>query len=175
MNNNKYYTPDISEFYVGFEYEELEFIYTDKGWYTAKEQKWLHKVYKGNDYIESYYLNEQVKRSLFTNSIRVKYLDKSDVEELGFEETESMISGYDHFELHPIFKETNSKGKEVDIQKYFGIYVNRKDYRFVLIYGGSFNNAHPNTDTYRFKGIIKNKSELKQVLRMIGITDDKQS
>ena len=44
--DDKYYVPQIEEFHLGFEYEEIEFIYTDKGWYESKEQKWTKKIFK---------------------------------------------------------------------------------------------------------------------------------
>ena len=80
----EYYTPTIDEFHVGFEYEEEDTIYTDKGWYTKKSNVFKKCVYGNDSYIQNYYLNERVKRNLFVNKIRVKYLDKDDIEELGF-------------------------------------------------------------------------------------------
>ena len=36
MENNKYYTPEINEFYVGFEYEYRgDRIPNPEGWYSA--------------------------------------------------------------------------------------------------------------------------------------------
>tara|TARA_R110000764_G_scaffold234790_6_gene328888 strand:- start:199 stop:606 length:408 start_codon:yes stop_codon:yes gene_type:complete len=69
---NKYYTPEIEEFHVGFEYE----FRTLKGW--DKE------VMSWNDY-PSYagdYIGEAIKE---TDGIRVKYLDQEDIESFGFE------------------------------------------------------------------------------------------
>ena len=74
--DNKYYQPKIEEFHVGFEYE----IYEDFDYYT--EKTWHKQFYGKNgtnhenmDYVHENYLDK----------IRVKYLDKQDIEDLGFE------------------------------------------------------------------------------------------
>lgn len=64
--DNKYYTPEITEFYVGFEYE----IRIGSKWNPAICQG---HIPIGNKTLEDLY--------------RVKYLSKEDIEELGWEET----------------------------------------------------------------------------------------
>ena len=62
MENNLYYTPEISEFHVGFEYEVF-----DK----------LHNIWnKENNFF--------LQQGDFKDEIRVKYLDQFDIESLGF-------------------------------------------------------------------------------------------
>ena len=73
MENNLYYTPEISEFYVGFEYEEYQFLTRD--WKTVKCE-----FIKPNTTIDPKWF-------------RVKTLEQSDIESLGWE-----------------FKETNNNG-----------------------------------------------------------------
>jgi hypothetical protein len=152
MSENKYYTPIIEEFRVGFEYQELEFIYTDKGWYTAKEQKWLNKVFEATNYMESYYLTERVKRNMWTSSIRVKYLDQTDIEELGFKKCdfeeweykeELKLPGYS-------YKDSIHISKDYDVENLYWI--------------GS-------TGQTVFDGYIKNKSELSVLLTQLGISN----
>lgn len=70
MENNKYYyTPTIEEFHIGFEYELL----TDH-----------------HDIWDSYQIED--KHDLFdalTETTRVKYLDQSDIESLGWKKEEN--------------------------------------------------------------------------------------
>ena len=70
---SKYYTPSIEEFYVGFEYEVN---YGENDW--QKECLWAKP-----EVVTLPYMNLE--------NIRVKYLDKEDIESLGFEQ-ESIYS-----------------------------------------------------------------------------------
>ena len=70
MEKSKYYTPDITEFCVGFEYET---IYLKSVW--TKEV--LYQMDCGW-FFESY-INDAVE-----TEFRVKYLDREDIESLGF-------------------------------------------------------------------------------------------
>jgi hypothetical protein len=166
--DNKYYTPSIEEFHVGFSYEELEFIYTDKGWYTAKEQKWVPKIYKVAEYMEAYYLQERVKRGMWADSIRVKYLDKEDIESLGFTERDSVT-------IQHLFGPTTLTSDEVrtiytiNIPEFGGLtaYLHfHSNERLIGIYKDLTN---PYNHKQLFYGYIKNKSELKVLLKQLGI------
>lgn len=67
----KYYTPEIEEFHVGFEYE-----------YLTNGDEWVkHIINNKADLIDCI---EDIKES----KIRVKYLDKEDIESLGFKYSE---------------------------------------------------------------------------------------
>lgn len=73
MEYNKYYTPTIEEFHVGFEYELLG---NSGNWYKnnfgdANGEYW-------NELSECYW-------DITHNKLRVKYLDQSDIESLGWE------------------------------------------------------------------------------------------
>lgn len=178
----EYYTPDLSEFYQGFEYEELEFYYTDKGWYKNKVQVYLTKVHKATDYIESYYLNERVKRNLFKGTIRVKYLDQSDIESFGFElvgesdKTTYQGSNYDKDNLMGFnikFSMNRSNYTYYELE-YFNWYVGAKDtetteHRMVRI-TRRYKDEEKGVDLFR--GEIKNKSELNKLLKQLRIKDN---
>lgn len=68
----KYYTPNISEFHIGFEYEE--FIKS-----PDNNREWLKK-----QCTSLVMLVEELDYKIDTNLIRVKYLDKQDIENKGF-------------------------------------------------------------------------------------------
>ena len=124
---NKYYTPTIEEFHVGFEYE----VYED---YDVLSEKSWHKETYPSDTASKFYINEGL--------LRVKYLDLEDIESLGFESTKPLW-----YQYH------NDRYMIVDLS-------NKGDNMYSI--------TEKRDDTYLFYGKIKNKSELKKVLKMIG-------
>lgn len=83
MNKEKYYTPDISEFHVGFEYEQITTNYPDKNnW-----QKAVVRTERDSPY----------QLWITNGTVRVKHLDQEDIESLGFEHC-SKAAEFDVFE-----------------------------------------------------------------------------
>lgn len=66
---NKYYTPSVEEFHVGFRYEVHEDPRTDEGWSKTEVDRNCIKYCVQQDSDVDY---------------RVKYLDQQDIEELGW-------------------------------------------------------------------------------------------
>ena len=139
MGKEKYYTPSIEEFYVGFEFEK----YDDRKAHYLNEglTNWHKHIYG----LKSIRLS-QLPTHLYNNTIRVKYLDASDIEELGFV-------------LEPYFKDVDYFGyRKGNIRLYLlendRIEITTEDKKF---------------ESYYFLGVIKNKSELKKVLNMLNI------
>jgi hypothetical protein len=118
----KYYTPDISEFHVGFEYD-----------YNGK------CVFKRD-------MSISFMDYLISNSnIRVKYLDKEDIESLGFElDANSPLN-------IPVFRKGN-----------IAIVIIDGDYTKLLI-------SNSDNGSVLFNGMAMNKSELKKILKQIGV------
>ena len=88
MENNLYYTPTISEFYVGFEYEEYQFL--EKNWKTVKCE-----FIKPNTTIDPKWF-------------RVKTLNQSDIESLGWKYDVNMSElEYDSFYIEPGYDNKN--------------------------------------------------------------------
>lgn len=171
---NKYYTPEKEEFHVGFEFE------TDLTWEINKDDisimegtfglkpkstgTWEKKIFeyydtpspslprRGNSI---YYNYEKIKQHF-----RVKSLDQSDIESLGYEKVK----------LDPVYY------KLVELEAY------RKD-DMQIVYRPSTNRYSISIDDnirtpYRhglfkqyplFNGEIKNKSLLKQILKIIKV------
>lgn len=73
---NKYYTPSIEEFHVGFEWE-IKSEFAHKFCQDSKDQ------YVKMIFVETDILNAI---SIYSKGIRVKHLDKEDIESLGFTE-----------------------------------------------------------------------------------------
>lgn len=74
MENNLYYPPTIEEFYVGFEYE------------IKIKDNWRKKSTTISDFspISDYDGMSILEEDLISNIIRVKTLDQSDIESLGW-------------------------------------------------------------------------------------------
>jgi hypothetical protein len=148
---NKYYTPTIEEFHVGFEYEQLnqvsqvedmerkyngQMIFGDSYTHVPKPSVWDIKTcdtYTNLPYIKTWAKTE----------FRVKYLDREDIESFGFEEVPNVPIDWFEKDDWRLYKQ----GTEVSIKK-----------------AGEGFNIHFGI----FEGVIKNKSELKKVLKMIG-------
>ena len=130
----KYYTPEIEEFHIGFECETLE------------RDSWKKvEIYDVSFEIDT----EELKQK----KIRVKYLDKEDIESIGgwefvkeYKDPGSYCLDFKkrHTELtlHPALEET----------------------MIFIEHGSDISIGYP-----VFKGKIKNKSELKTLLKQLGI------
>jgi hypothetical protein len=129
-----YYIPSIEEFHVGFEYE----IFLE-----ITKPKWIPvKAYIGDNYF-------RFKEYIDKESVRVKYLDKNDILELGFMDI--------------------SEVPRVNTSSYFS----SKDMKTLIFceYKTHFCSIEKSvigqdTETV-FSGTIKNKSELKRILNQI--------
>ena len=134
MSNEKYYTPHISEFYVGFRYEKIN-----------SNGEWE----KFDDFSNSYDYEDNphyaVQKDIEHGRIRVKFLDREDIESEEWENHQD----YNHW----------YKLKTVILAVY--------DIKDVRIFKDSPGEL---TSEYFFQGTIKSRSELRKVMEMIGIT-----
>ena len=124
---SKYYTPSTEEFHVGFEYEEF-----------VKRKGWMPVTLKD---LESWNLNSE-GFCIDYDDYRVKYLDREDIESLGWELGWKMGLNEDSFTYK-------------DNQLYW------QDNQWIQIYDWD--------SKIIFQGTIKNKSELKRLLKQLGI------
>ena len=161
---DKYYAPKIEEFHVGFEYEQHEII-------NKHDPHWKMMVKKmgfSNKEINQIFYNVDLVDNLDQKRIRVKYLDRSDIESFGFK-----------------FDATRSK---VD-GNFVGSYENEKYYLDYspYNYSGEFNSSvhlrvmkikdipitsYQSNYQFIYDGIIKNKSELKKLLIQLEIINE---
>ena len=135
----KYYTPEIEEFHVGFEYE----------WNNSNEDDvWKTSVADNED---CYHAVQDIINNL-DRKYRVKYLDKEDIESLGFEYQDGkMIKDYsDDF----IYKPNNNL--QYNLTYVYEQNILRIHVEDLVYFEESYN--------YLFQGTIKNKSELKKLL-----------
>ena len=141
---NKYYTPEIEEFHDGFEFEiSLNFSYRwERGRSTrlAEGEEYRKIIFSsGLQKIEDYVVQNSVEKN--ESAIRVKYLDKEDIESLGWVQGKLPYQ----FFMNPHFMLV-----KLEQSNWYSI-VNTTD------------------EDCRFRGIIKNKSELKKLMKQLNI------
>tara|TARA_R100000544_G_C2213483_1_gene53227 strand:- start:114 stop:527 length:414 start_codon:yes stop_codon:yes gene_type:complete len=135
---DKYYTPEIEEFHVGFEFESNYTLF-------SRDREWVKcKLDENNTWFtEEWYVDA------VPTEFRVKYLDKEDIESLGWE-----------------FHQQNHSGC-------LSSFWNKKDVLLRLTV--SYKNSIPYVSIYHYEGwetpemIIKNKSELKRILKQLSV------
>lgn len=166
----KYYTPEIEEFYVGFEYEELIHYFN----YTIQEsiQEWKPCIFEFDDLVYGIHISKDKtvtnpslylkmfnyeytswqgdKVEPYRTSLRVKYLDKEDIESLGFTITDEELKSYGYY----------LKGFIGNTELWYAFLKNKNDIYITL------KNKHYNGNA---KFHIKNKSELKRILKQLQI------
>lgn len=142
MQENKYYTPEIEEFHVGFEYE-IKIFNADK----SKPTEWAKQIWtKFSTYKNQMCVNSDGKNitDIFVNdSFRVKALDKEDIERLGWKRDELVKS------------------------EYYTILENVLIVRESIIH--IFELKDYESEFPSFKGTMKNKSELRKIMEMLYI------
>lgn len=137
MENKKYYTPSIEEFHIGFEFEYLA----------------VPRIKENNGYIKSIFdfswsISDILHRIIDFNCLRIKYLDKVDIESLGFTYIKDVFS---------LNKLTVQSYKKDDIILYHTSELNK-----IMI-------TYSNEDIIVSSISIKNKSKLIKLLKALNI------
>ena len=156
-DESKYYIPTIEEFHVGFNYEiwEKKLVY-DKVWKFR-----VNKYIFNEKQVTQTFFNYNFIEDLREGKIKVKLLDKEDIESLGFissnvidvlKEEDEFIKGF----------EKNTYILYIQEDKKLVIY-NQKEYDISNKITGNC------TEEILFKGYIKNKSELRKLFKMLNI------
>lgn len=147
---NKYYTPDLTEFCPGFEYEE---------WVESYPEGFWTSTYVYGEASHSTPSLQSLRNLIKTENIRTKFLDQSDIESFGFKFTNKSIDLW--FEIDGWWDISGGHRVKKYILHY-GLYDNR------MIIEGLTNGG--DTDTF-FEGTVKNKSQLRQLLKMLNIIE----
>lgn len=157
---NKYYTPDISELYVGYETywikdhtKELTEDNLIPVTFTSKELsstlfppiQWEHED------------TDEFKPNLI--SLRSKYLDSDDIISLGFEEVMSIVEENDIDRYEPGFTLV------IDKDNYYDLYMLR-DNKIRIVYKYYVNSISQEWKIV-FEGLCRSKNELKTILSWI--------
>lgn len=135
----KYYTPDLEEFHVGFEYEIFE------DFDCLPEKEWHDQVYgkNGSNHENMDYVGGDM------NKFRVKHLDREDIESFKL-----VYAGWKRVS-HDYYGKIKNRDVSVHVFKDNTVTVSvRLD--------GMIESECTNI-------IIKNKSELKRILKQVGV------
>lgn len=145
---SKYYLPTIDEFHVGFEYEQHEIV-------NELDPHWKMMVKKmgfSKKEINQIFYNVDLVDNLDQKRIRVKYLDKEDIESFGFK-----------------LKVENKFGITFANRLYSIVYSKMKNNHIEVFLIQPYINE---SDGLKFSGVIKNKSELKKLLMQLEIINE---
>lgn len=175
---DKYYVPKIEEFHVGFEFEYKE-TFLD-GTVKTQEQydsfKWLPSVFNIGDgpYIQRALID--VNYSNNRCGVRVKYLDKEDIESLGFKLIDKKSSTMFDEPIEDYYILYKLGNNYIEYNSWYSSEVNNDGKRYLkknekyTIFSKQFIKGENNFVTnIKFSGTIKNKSELKFILKSIGV------
>lgn len=137
---NKYYQPDISEFHIGFEYEVFDW------------GGWKKQTYNQNSFLQVYQDGEYEFESIEPNYIRVKYLDREDIESLGFEYYDYIPQGDGDY-------------------RWWDGYTKNEYHIAHSNQWAIYNVTIRKNNSTLFEGKIKNKSELIKLLKQLSINE----
>jgi hypothetical protein len=174
---SKYYTPEKEEFHIGFEYLDKirivdistlpvgmsisEYITNNPGYETDNEYVWrtiiLDDIYNVPFFYTTY--ADGSTESVVPEFIKVKYLDKEDIESLGF--TDYQHSVCDWYKLEGRFEDsfaTHGYWTKIRLIHCF-------DKIKIMAYEYSWEEI----ETILYQGSCKNKSELKKLMQMLKI------
>jgi hypothetical protein len=160
---SKYYTPNISEFSPNFELEKRKLVVVSENNTIEQWSRFMIKdIMVGWDY-------NTLSKACEKGDFRVKYLDREDIESLGFiydnnaepipSRQDWEIPKLDEYECPLAFMKDT---QDVD-GKLWIIYLYRDNTIWIEYIKDCCGME------YLFKGIIKNKSELKVLLKQLGI------
>lgn len=148
---NKYYTPNLEEFHIGFEYEFLE-------QHGSPDEQWVKKIltrisdgendmYLGDTFVAI----ENYDIVYLRNAWRVKYLDIEDLESLGWECLTKSKTKFNicTFQFKKYRIDVSFDTHSIEIYEYNAF----SSIKYIQI----------------FKGYVKNKSEFKQLMKFLNI------
>lgn len=150
-NIGKYYIPSIEEFHVGFEYE-----YKNNGSWERREIDRPNQISMVEMSLKTPYMDG--------TPIRVKYLGREDIESLEFTNYQHSVEDWYKFEHTtecPISHYTYQALRLRHAYNENGITIIAYEYKFQM--------EKDEDGVNLFRGTIKNKSELKKLLKMLNI------
>lgn len=156
---DKYYTPEIEEFHVGFEYEYK----SNKNYgYLDTQKDWEKEEFRGGHIVDESSEVEDIQCAIEIEKekqieVRVKYLDQEDIESLGW-----VLEQYTNL---------NTELPSKTVNKHLTVYKIYNEHNSIILKltNDNFMIITDNYDVSRFRGTIKNKSELQKLMKQLGI------
>jgi ribosomal protein S17 len=158
---SNYYTPEIEDFHVGFEFEQFE-DYDVPG----KEKEWHKWVFGKNGSDNPENMNYPCPFGINNKTIRVKCLDQEDFESLGFSKVEEKDPNIKAYEKELSF-DAVLIGDTLSVKQ-----INTSATKNWVLIDVIEKNTGEEVQCY-FNGKIRNKSELSIVLKLIGFKNQK--
>lgn len=150
MENNLYYTPTLKDLHYGFEFEYKS---KDDNWVKVTLDTWNRpskenhlKYFTEYDLLRTLNHQDMACKYADLTCIRVKYLDQSDIESLGWKDCDNIYNTI-----------------RWDFNDYILMFY-KKDNRYLI-----FRDCGPNNIQTVFNGFIKNKSELIKLQQQLDI------
>lgn len=173
----KYYTPTIEEFHVGFEYESFEKSFREGDEWDIGTDMWVKRTVLDinqpmvgfeKNYKAIYHVsinNSYEKNVTWNKNIRVKCLDKKDIEFCGwvYRNTNGMRHWYDG--------KSDWFGREIPSSpsgRYWGYDLVHDPKLNIIIISAKTNSGDDTKDCF-FEGLCKNKSELVRLMKQLNI------
>lgn len=157
-NMAKYYTPTIEEFYHGFEYERfIQEVDGNNATQPSNSNNWIKAIFDGTEFDGEnglmWWSGDERCNVSFEEGLeytRVKLLDEEDIVGVGW---------------------ARIAANEFVIKQADALYVLNYDNqsKVEIIVGASARGIASKDYLALFQGTIRNKSELKQVMRMVGV------
>lgn len=161
--DNKYYTPSLEEFHIEFRYE-----YNSESYLSLLDStsgNWKKEVFNaccGQDGESEFH---DLLRLLEIGGLRVKFLDKDDIEELGWG-----YKGKHWFYLQDEYYEINvDYFTSFYLHKHNSSDTGRGGYTIIESTPGGYSLEG---DVYKFDGELRNYNELKFIMERTGIRKD---
>lgn len=150
---NKYYAPELSEFYAGFEYEE----------FNKYQEHWTNHILSKEDFESLGSFMYNFLENLESGNIRVKYLDKQDLEDCGFELLKDKCP-FGQLQFYKKVEDGFNCGYELIIRigEFYG-----NNARFIEIEKQNY--SHYENAHYKIRPIVNNLNEFKKLLKQLGI------
>jgi hypothetical protein len=130
---SNYYTPELSEFYIGFEYDIIEFASINDG---PKNLQWISKIFDGRKY--GWW---DIQDAIKVDKVRVKYLDREDTESFGFINNKLPWQAESDTHIFIKMREENQfiiRDKRCDDQIFGGTIKNKSEFKKLLIQLGIY-------------------------------------
>lgn len=158
MKNKKYYTPEIEEIHVGFECEYSTLA--DTTGENHRNWEFTDDVISGK--IDTFLLKSIIIEMMEEGKdmpLRVKYLDQEDIESFGFKHIGKSVCNW--------YKKVERREDGYSTYGYWNSFtLTLCEDNKVKIFAQEYDNDSENT---LFQGTIKNKSELKKLLKQLNI------
>lgn len=154
MNDNKYYTPSIEEFHVGFRYE-----YNSKDFMSLLDGtagQWKKENFHCGCGLDGESEMNDIYNLIDRKSIRIKVLDRDDIEELGwkYEGKHWYYRGDEYYSLQDPY--------ENEVWYFLHVHDN---YAYYTILEGSLGSYSLEGSPREFCGDVKNYNELKRIMK----------